>query len=120
MAALKALAPDRVAGALVKPLKSKNEALKIWAACRARELPASQGEKIVPALIERVADEDWPTKEYVYKGGWTSSGSKDEALAALKTLAPDRVAGALLKARKSKNDGVRKWATTELGKLKKD
>jgi len=99
---------DEVTKALIEDLKDKDENVRKSAAV---SLQKRKDKAAVPALIERVADD----VSYQY-----GNGSKDAALAALKALAPDRMADALLKARKSKNTQVRKWATTELGKLTKN
>jgi hypothetical protein len=47
----------------------------------------------------------------------TYTGDKDAALKVLKELAPEKVQDALMKARKSKEAGIRKWATDQLTKL---
>jgi HEAT repeat protein len=70
----------------------------------------------VPALIERVADDVGHRNSFTYNGD-TDGCCKAAALAALKKLAPDKAAEALLKARKSKNDLVRAWAAEQLAEL---
>jgi HEAT repeat protein len=61
----------------------------------------------VPALVKRVADE-----QYYHYGE-----DKDAALAALKTLAPEKVEQALADATKAKNPEVKRWASDRLGEL---
>src|SRR5262249_13834607 len=76
------------------------------------------------ALAERIADDVW---EQLPKRGsitpWHEApdaradlGSKERALKALQKLAPDKVAAALEKAKKSKSEDVRKWAEAKLKK----
>jgi hypothetical protein len=70
----------------------------------------------VPALVNRVADDLWGSKDSpVNVDNATGNTSKDAALKALKQLAPDRVEEALVAATKSKNVKTKQWATTQLG-----
>jgi tetratricopeptide (TPR) repeat protein len=70
------------------------------------------------ALAERVADDVWYQSGYSNVPNDPEGGGKAAALRALQELAPDRVAGALESAAKSKTEAVRKWAGAELKKLK--
>jgi HEAT repeat protein len=65
------------------------------------------------ALVERVADDVGYANSFDYNGD-NNGCCKAAALDALKKVAPDKVQEALLKARKSKNDLVRAWATERL------
>lgn len=67
----------------------------------------------IPALVERVADDVGYQNSFDYNGDGNGC-CKAAALDALKKLAPNKVQEALLKARKSKNDLVRAWATERL------
>jgi HEAT repeat protein len=111
---------DVLTVALSKSLKDKEEKVREYAAV---SLQKRKDKAAVPALIERVADDVWPQFRNPILGDIRNadrSESKEAALAALKALAADRVAGALIKARKCKNATIRQWATTELGNSKKD
>lgn len=82
----------------------------------AAECLGALGEKAkdaVPALIARVADDVGGQNSFDYNGA-EDGCCKAAALDALKKLAPDQVQEALLKARKSKNDLVRAWASAKL------
>jgi HEAT repeat protein len=93
-------------------LKERRGAIRRTAA----ECLGQLGEKAqdaVPALFERVADDVGYANSFDYNGD-SNGCCKAAALDALKKLAPDKVQEALLKARKSKNDLVRAWATERL------
>jgi HEAT repeat protein len=93
-------------------LKERRGAIRRAAA----ECLGNLGEKAkdaVPALFERVADDVGYANSFDYNGD-SNGCCKAAALDALKKLAPDKVQEALLKARKSKNDLVRAWATERL------
>jgi hypothetical protein len=123
--ALRALAPDRVAEALVRALRAANGKMRAWAATELGRLrpgerppgpkPGQGADPVVAALIERVADDKW-IESGVAEYADPLAGGKGAALHALRTLAPDRVNEALLKALTSKNVNVRRWAATELGR----
>ena len=48
---------------------------------------------------------------------WVTTNDKDNALVALKTIAPEMVEQALIDATKAKNPEVKRWATERLGEL---
>jgi hypothetical protein len=70
----------------------------------------------IPALVERVADDVGHGNSFTFNGD-INGCCKAAALVALKKIAPDKVQEALLKARKSKSDLVRAWATEQLADL---
>jgi hypothetical protein len=69
------------------------------------------------ALAERVADDAWYVSGYSNVPDDPDGGGKGAALAALQDLAPDKVKPALERAAVSKNEHLRRWATTELKRL---
>jgi predicted Ser/Thr protein kinase len=76
----------------------------------AEALKKSGDLRAVPVLVQRVSD-DVPNVLGI--------GDKTAALDALRTLAPDRVGGALVEAcRSSTSDGVRAWAALQLAHCK--
>ena len=104
--------------ALVDDLKDKSGRVRREAA----DALAKLGEKAkptVPALAARVADDVIDSTNSFTRNGDPDGGCKAAALEALQKVAPDRVEAALLKARKSKNEEIRAWATKKLGELAK-
>ena len=95
---------SRVDQALVKHLSDKYYSVRIAAA---NSLTARQVVAAVPALVQGVTNDDWVGSGY----------SKNAMLKALKTLAPQQVEEAVLKALDSKTDRVRQWATEKLATL---
>lgn len=68
----------------------------------------------VPALMKRVADEIWDSRDAF----GLADSSKLVALAALRTLAKNQVTSALLNAIRCKNEDVRVWACVQLAEQK--
>jgi uncharacterized protein YegL len=105
---------------LVSDLKENDQKTQRGAIRRtAAECLGKLGDKAkeaVPALMERVADDVGHRNSFTYNGD-NDGCCKAAALASLKKLAPDKVQEALLKARKSKNDLVREWATKQLAEV---
>jgi Mg-chelatase subunit ChlD len=102
--------------ALVEDLKDKSGRVRREAA----DALAKLGEKAkptAPALAARVADDVFDSTNSFTRNGDPDGGCKAAALEALQKVAPDRVEGALLKARKSKNEAIRAWATKKLGEI---
>jgi HEAT repeat protein len=137
--ALRALDSDQATPALLRALKSKKPDVRVWAlqnlagqkkdkAALEAILPFLKNDEAyyrglaanalrdlgdpaaAPALMVRVADDVWASDG--------NGGGKAHALAALRALAPDKVAEALQGALKSKTPEVRAWALTELSKEK--
>lgn len=109
---------SRRVAALVKQLKDDNAGGRYSAAVSLGHLGV-EAVPAVAALVERIKDDVWTV------GGRTqdnSSGStsKDAAVAALKSIAPGEVEGAVIAATSSKNARVKAWATEVLGTLAKN
>jgi hypothetical protein len=102
-------APRIVVDALVTALSSRNGPLRRQAAQSLKQLRAISA---VPALKQRVADDLWVLPGAL--GADPEAGGKAAALDALKSLAPDQVAGALEEATKSKHPQVKRWALSEI------
>jgi serine/threonine protein kinase len=103
--------------ALVIRLKDESAEVRANAAVSLGTL-GSDAKSAVPALIDRIEDEVWSI------GGFSrdnSSGntSKDAAVAALLTIAPEEVEPALVHATEAKSLRVRTWAAAKLGTLSK-
>ena len=102
--------------ALVDDLKDKSGRVRREAADALAKL-GDKARPTVPALAARVADDVFDSTNSFTRNGDPNGGCKAAALEALQKLAPDRVEGALLKARKSKNEQIRAWATKKLGEI---
>jgi HEAT repeat protein len=103
---------DPVVKALVEDLRDKDGTVRRKAAEGLGKMGA-RARPAVPFLIKRVCDDVWvggPFDPDPYSGGKTA------ALDALEKLAPEKVAQALLLARKATNDRVRAWAIEELAR----
>ena len=102
-AALSALTKGGGASAVkfwIKALGDKDGRLRQLAA---ESLQALGDRDAVPALVARVADEQWASND-------PYSGGKHAALEALRKLDPSRVSEALVKALDSKTEALRAWA----------
>jgi serine/threonine protein kinase len=104
--------------ALVKQLKDESAEVRGTAAETLGSL-GSEAQPAVPALVERVQDDVWSNSGFS-RDNAAGNTSKDAAVAALLTIAPDEVESALVRAAESTNDRVRTWATAKLGALSKD
>jgi predicted Ser/Thr protein kinase len=141
LAALQALAPEQVTGALLEALQSREVKVRAWAAARlaaqtnkpavpalvqalkddegpvrkeaADSLRVLKAKEAVPALMERVADEIWVAGDSFGQNSDPEAGGKAAALRALKELAPERVKETLLTAMKATDAHVKTWATRQ-------
>jgi serine/threonine protein kinase/HEAT repeat protein len=113
LTALKTLAPDRVVEALTLCLEAKEYRMRRWAAVELRNL---NDKAAVPALARRVADAVWVWDQFGPKD--PEAGGKADALAALQSMAPERVVEVLAPQLQSMDEHVRRWAAVELGKHK--
>jgi HEAT repeat protein len=116
VATLKMLAPEKVIQLLSDATNAKDPIIRWWAANNLREAgPEAKG--AVPALVKLVSDERHGHRSSRAPAGMAGFDDKDAALAALKTLAPERVEKALSDATKAKDLDVKRWASTRLGEL---
>ena len=100
---------------LVEKLRDEDYNVRLQAAKSLKELKDSSA---APALIRRVSDDLWDRHDDYDS---LAESSKLMALEALRTVAPDRVTEALLKAATAKRSkDVRRWACLQLASLGKD
>jgi serine/threonine protein kinase len=104
--------------ALVKQLKDGAAEVRATAAESLGTLGAD-AKPAVPALIERIEDEVWSIGGFS-RDNASGNTSKDAAVAALLTIAPEEVEPALVRATEAKSLRVRTWAAAKLGTLSKD
>jgi HEAT repeat protein len=110
--------------ALARALEDKEPMIR-RAAADSLKVIGDRSATVVNALVKRIADEAWfarpanaPDGGDEPYDGYKGQGSKDRALAALKSLAPERVKDALTQATRSKNVQVKEWAAAELKKIR--
>jgi HEAT repeat protein len=103
--------------ALIAQLSDEDADVRHAAATSLAKLGAA-AKGAVPALIERLADDRWGSKDKpVNTDNSTGNTSKDAALKALRQLAPDNVESALVAAMKSSNPKVKTWAAKALAEV---
>jgi Mg-chelatase subunit ChlD len=93
-----------IVASLSEALNSENAGLRLEAAQSLGKLDATEA---APALSQRIADE----RADLFS---SSQPDKDAAVDALKTIAPEMVTPALVKAMKAKSARVKAWATARL------
>jgi HEAT repeat protein len=100
--------------AMVAQLKDESAEVRGEAALALGRLGA-QARPAVPALMDRIADDVWgDPNTSIHRDNSAGNTSKDNALQALLQLAPEKVEEALLRATKSENPRVRRWASARL------
>jgi HEAT repeat protein len=104
--------------ALVKQLKDETAEVR-GAAAESLGALGPDAKAAVPALVERVQDDVWSISGFS-RDNSSGNTSKDAAVAALLTIAPDEVEAALVRATESRNERVKMWATAKLGTLSKE
>jgi HEAT repeat protein/Mg-chelatase subunit ChlD len=100
--------------ALIQQLEDEDADVR-HAAAESLAKTGARASGAVPALMKRLADDRWGSgRNPVHTDNASGNTSKDEALKALKQLAPDKVEDALVQATKSSNPKTRLWASGQL------